>query len=260
MSREEKSNRCQSKNPAYCRYHGVPAPRCVNTLTILIRQTSASIEEAKRIGNIEKALQLEQEKQKIISELFVLPTVSTETVLINKVQIPSATALEKAKADRKKANKKYLTALANQVFRNNIEKHIALSGTIQDFAYRNAERHNYPIANSLIYRQKEHDYYATTKPEGGTHRVEYDLVRDFAEQNGYDVISARYLPNIDVVVPFRFEDYGITKEEYEKAFQTDDFEERLKHFKEARRRVQRGESIADLAGQAEPNKKEFHIK
>ncbi len=260
IDKEAKTTRCQSKNPAYCRYHGIPAPKSVNTIKELLEEINTSLETAETTGDLQTAIELNNQKKQLSSELYAIQNINKETLKTENITLPTPEEINHAKTKRNHENKKYLTKLANKIFTNNIEKHIALSGTIEDFAYRNAERKNYPIALSNIYHDKEREYYPTAKPLHETRRVEYDQVLEYAQNNRYKIISARYLPKIDAIVPFTYKDYGITEEEYQKAFLNDDFEERLKSFKEARRKIRNGEPTAEIAGQTPPDKKEYNLE
>ncbi len=237
--------RCRSKNKPYCRYHGVPQPEYAQDLQQQLEDLNDDIYYKATTRPFGEDLPVTKEEFRELAGKKREAALKLAAVLYSKDKDAAQKVLKKSKiftmpGDLKEAVKarrrqenEYIRNLAEQTFKDEEERTVALKGSPALFAHSKAVEAGYPT---------EEEPYTT---DGETYTPGRDAVFDtkvkalenWADKRGLSVIKARVGVMGVARVPFNWKEYGVSQKRYNQLRNDKKFQAELNKFEQAKRNV-----------------------
>lgn len=238
-SKDSKSRACQSKQPAYCPYHGASAPDSRADVAAKLVAIDSKIEGSLKKGLVGAALVLEHDKRLAALELEAIDFIKSSSTDKSSLSIGVSHIVN----ERRRATSEYIDTLANQVFTTPQERLVAKKGSPVSFALRVAAKNDYPVAVWMP-NYSDGEFYEKSAEDKLKEETDDLKVREFAKANNLDVLKERSGVYSYSVVPISWDTYGLTKQEYLETANNLEFEEKLRKFKKAKYDVLHGETVS----------------
>lgn len=235
VKKDSKARARQSKQPAFCPYHGVPSPKTSLDIKDTITELNEQIVKAKKKTNIKKLTELEKQKHQAQLELAAIHELAHHDLGAN---VPEE--LQLAVWARRKEIHAYLSNLEDTLFPTPDEKHIIRKGTAPNHAVTIARQKEYPIASWEITPPYTSNLTQKATP---TTIQQQDIVKTFALEHGLDTVEGNYGAVSALIVPISWEEYGMKKTVYEQIVNNTNFKDRLQEYYKAQWAAQTGRKI-----------------
>lgn len=255
-------NACRAKNPAFCRYHGVPAPASLEELktkeVTLAKQLNRELKSSNPNPDIITKYRYAQYNTALKIIAIESPQIIEDEELNESLREyysvdPKYAATKNWVAARKEEETKYFTALREEMFKTQEEQTIAEHGLVSLAVHDLAIEKGYPVVrftplhDGRLRRNewKHFEVYASDEELD-----DYNAAKEFAEKNKLDLIIGsdnEYIMGA-VVAPFSWKDYGISQTTYNKLMDDPKFTAQFNSYNYACQLVREGKPVTGLAG------------